>query len=193
MGAVIGGRNLKCDWRPRAGGFRPERRRGDKLAGHGRESDSSPTCRACRTFGTAGVVNYQDVVGRAGHAQLARAARSSGRRLSGRDDEGHDPQGKRHLLCLLRALQAGRRDRNGGKRSIRVYGGPEYETLGTFGSYCGVGDLEGDSAAHQIAPGGDGHHSGGATIAFAMECFERGILTPEDTGGVELSSATRTR
>ena len=28
--------------------------------------------------------------------------------------------------------------------------------------------------------------SAGATIAFAMECFERGILTPEDTGGIEL-------
>jgi len=30
------------------------------------------------------------------------------------------------------------------------YGGPEYETLGTFGSYCGVDNLEAVSAANQI-------------------------------------------
>ncbi|NIN08917.1 MAG: hypothetical protein GTO76_09755, partial [Planctomycetales bacterium] len=26
----------------------------------------------------------------------------------------------------------------------------------------------------------------GGTIAFAMECFEKGLLTPEDTGGLDL-------
>ena len=26
----------------------------------------------------------------------------------------------------------------------------------------------------------------GATIAFAMECFEKGIITTKDTGGIEL-------
>ena len=29
--------------------------------------------------------------------------------------------------------------------------------------------------------------STGAAIAFAMECFENGILTPRDTGGLELT------
>ena len=27
----------------------------------------------------------------------------------------------------------------------------------------------------------------GATIAFAMECFSNGLLTLEDTGGIDLS------
>ncbi|MBM3151066.1 MAG: aldehyde ferredoxin oxidoreductase family protein [Chloroflexi bacterium] len=68
-----------------------------------------------------------------------------------------------------------------------VYGGAEYETIGTFGSYCGIADLAAVSLAHQVC---DMHGvdtiSCGATIAFAMECFEKGIITKEDTGGIEL-------
>jgi aldehyde:ferredoxin oxidoreductase len=68
-----------------------------------------------------------------------------------------------------------------------VYGGAEYETIGTFGSYCGISDLAAVSLAHQIC---DMHGvdtiSCGATIAFAMECFEKGIITKDDTGGIEL-------
>jgi aldehyde:ferredoxin oxidoreductase len=68
-----------------------------------------------------------------------------------------------------------------------LYGGPEYETLSTLGSYCEVGDLGAVSLANQIcAQYGLDTISAGATIAFAMDCFERGILTLADTGGIEL-------
>ena len=68
-----------------------------------------------------------------------------------------------------------------------VYGGPEYETLATFGSYCGVDNLEAIAAANQICNQyGMDTISCGATIAWAMHAFEEGILTPEDTGGLEL-------
>ena len=68
-----------------------------------------------------------------------------------------------------------------------LYGGPEYETLGTFGSYCGVSDLAAISVANQICNEyGVDTISCGATIAFAMECFEKGIIGPEQTGGLEL-------
>ncbi len=67
------------------------------------------------------------------------------------------------------------------------YGGPEYETIGTFGSYCGVKDLAAISRANQIANMyGVDSIACGATIAWAMECYEKGILTKEDTGGIEL-------
>ncbi|HSJ58626.1 MAG TPA: aldehyde ferredoxin oxidoreductase N-terminal domain-containing protein, partial [Anaerolineae bacterium] len=67
------------------------------------------------------------------------------------------------------------------------YGGPEYETLATFGSYCGIDDLAAISYANQLCNMyGLDTISCGATIAFAMDCFERGLLTVEDTGGVEL-------
>ncbi len=67
------------------------------------------------------------------------------------------------------------------------YGGPEYETIGTFGSYCGVKDLAAISRANQIANMyGVDSIACGATIAWAMECYEKGILTKDDTGGIEL-------
>jgi len=68
-----------------------------------------------------------------------------------------------------------------------IYGGPEYETIGTFGSYCGVNDLAAISLANQICNmyGAD-TIAAGATIAFAMECYEKEIIGPDQTGGLEL-------
>jgi aldehyde:ferredoxin oxidoreductase len=67
------------------------------------------------------------------------------------------------------------------------YGGPEYETIGSGGSVCGIGDLKAIAKFHQIC----GEYvmdtiSVGMTIAFAMECVENGILTAADTDGVDL-------
>lgn len=68
------------------------------------------------------------------------------------------------------------------------YGGPEYETLATFGSYCGVTDLETICLCNQLCNMyGLDTISTGATIAFAMECFEKGILTKDTTDGLELT------
>jgi aldehyde:ferredoxin oxidoreductase len=68
-----------------------------------------------------------------------------------------------------------------------LYGGPEYETLGTFGSYCGVKELPAVARANQICNAyGVDSITCGATIAFAIECFEKGIITKEQTGGLEL-------
>jgi len=67
------------------------------------------------------------------------------------------------------------------------YGGPEYETIGTFGSYCGVKDLAVISRANQVCNEyGVDTIACGATIAWAMECYEKGILAKDDTGGIEL-------
>ncbi len=75
-----------------------------------------------------------------------------------------------------------------GDRKVNpYYGGPEYETLGTFGSYCGVDDLKVVAYANQICNQyGVDTITCGATIAFAMECYENGVITKEQTGGIEL-------
>jgi aldehyde:ferredoxin oxidoreductase len=68
-----------------------------------------------------------------------------------------------------------------------MYGGPEYETIGAFGSSCGVSDLAAIARANQLCNAyGLDAISCGITLAWAMECFERGLLTAGDTGGVEL-------
>ncbi len=67
------------------------------------------------------------------------------------------------------------------------YGGPEYETLGTFGSYCGIDNLAAICLANEICnQQGVDTIACGASIAFAMECFEKGIIGPEQTGGLDL-------
>ncbi len=69
----------------------------------------------------------------------------------------------------------------------RAYGGPEYETLAALGSLCGVRDLKAICQANQTCNAyGMDTISVGTTIAFAMECFENGLLTREDTGGIDL-------
>ena len=68
-----------------------------------------------------------------------------------------------------------------------IYGGAEYETLGTFGSYCGINNLAAVNLANQMCnENGVDTIACGATIAFAMECFEKGVITKEQTGGLEL-------
>ena len=67
------------------------------------------------------------------------------------------------------------------------YGGPEYETIGMMGSLCDVSDLAAISLANEYCNMyGLDTISCGATIAWAMDCFEQGLLTLKDTGGIEL-------
>ena len=66
----------------------------------------------------------------------------------------------------------------------RVYGGPEYETLGALGSACGISDLLAVAKANEMtARWGLDSISLGMTIAYVMECVDAGLLTAEDTGG----------
>jgi aldehyde:ferredoxin oxidoreductase len=65
--------------------------------------------------------------------------------------------------------------------------GPEYETLWSFGGQCGNDSLSAIIAAEDLCDryGMDTISTGNA-IGFAMECFEKGIISTEDTGGLEL-------
>ena len=68
-----------------------------------------------------------------------------------------------------------------------AYGGPEYETLAALGSNCGIDDVYAISKGNELCNAYSlDTISVGAVIAFAMECFENGLLTTKDTGGVEL-------
>lgn len=68
------------------------------------------------------------------------------------------------------------------------YGGPEYETLAALGSNCGVSNLKAVSKANELCQKYSiDTISTGATISFAMECFENGLLTKKDTDGIDLT------
>jgi aldehyde:ferredoxin oxidoreductase len=65
--------------------------------------------------------------------------------------------------------------------------GPEYETIGLFGSNLGIGDIQAVAEANRLCDDlGIDTISAGGCIAWAMEAYEKGILTKADTDGLEL-------
>ncbi|UCD74359.1 MAG: aldehyde ferredoxin oxidoreductase family protein [Phycisphaerales bacterium] len=66
--------------------------------------------------------------------------------------------------------------------------GPEYESLSLLGPACGIYDLAAITLAnYRCNELGLDTMSCGATIACAMELYEKGMLTSEQTGGFDLS------
>lgn len=69
-----------------------------------------------------------------------------------------------------------------------VVEGPEYETLAMAGANCYISDLEAIAKYNLLCDQlGLDTISTGDAIAFAMECYERGIITMKDTNGLELT------
>lgn len=65
---------------------------------------------------------------------------------------------------------------------------PEYETSAAFGCLCLNDDAESIIQCNEICNRyGLDTISVGATVAWAIECFENGLLTKDETGGVELT------
>jgi aldehyde:ferredoxin oxidoreductase len=148
-------------------------------------------------YGTASVVMPQNSMGSLptrnyNEASFEFAESISGEKmydeyLLGAKTGKQDKQGRDTCYsCIVRCKRVVELD---GKYAVDgQYGGPEYETIGTFGSYCAVTDLAAISLANQIC----NEHAVdtiacGATIAFAMECFEKGIISTEQTGGIKLN------
>ena len=66
--------------------------------------------------------------------------------------------------------------------------GPEYETAWAYGADCGVDNLDAITKANYLCNEyGMDTIASGSSIACAMELFQRGIVTTEDTDGVDLS------
>ncbi len=67
-------------------------------------------------------------------------------------------------------------------------GAPEFETQSSMGSRCGNDNLESVLYGHHLANQyGMDTISLGGTISWAMEAWDEGLLTAEDTGGIDLS------
>jgi aldehyde:ferredoxin oxidoreductase len=73
------------------------------------------------------------------------------------------------------------------KWDVRVEG-PEYETAAFLGSDVGIADIEDVAYANYLCDElGIDTISAGNVIAFATECFEKGVIGPQDTGGLKLT------
>jgi aldehyde:ferredoxin oxidoreductase len=149
--------------------------------------EENPDMKGLQDFGTASVLNYQNTSGglptrnySSGTFELAEDL--SGETMSETILKGNDTC----YACVVRCKRVVETEYK--KQHVDpYYGGPEYETLSTFGSYCGISDMNAVSLANQICDKfGLDTIACGATIAFAMDCFEHGFLTLLDTGGIDL-------
>ncbi len=123
-----------------------------------------------KNWGGIGTVDFPDVSGLEGDAVIANLAK--------RESCWRCP-----IACQA-ILKAGT-----GEYSF-AYGvrRPEYETLASFGTMCLNNNTESIAAANDICNRyGLDTISGGCTIAFAIECFENGVITRKDTEGIELN------
>jgi len=85
--------------------------------------------------------------------------------------------------CFRCPLACSRQTKVGGKKGE----GPEYETMIMMGPQCGIYDLETIARANYLCNElGMDTISLGGTVACAMELFEKGALSKDDTGGMEL-------
>lgn len=162
-----------------------------------KEIPHNPDMDGLSKYGTASVVNAQHLMGTLptrnyNEGTFEFAEEISGEKLydeylRGAPEARQDRQGRDTCYaCVVRCKRVVELEK--GKYKVDpYYGGPEYETIGTFGSYCGVKDLAAISLANQIANMyAVDSIACGATIAFAMECYEKGIIGKEQTGGLAL-------
>jgi len=189
MGAVMGSKKLKAivvrgKNRPKIA----DMARLKKLAKWGPANFEESGVYTLGTLGTAGIVVSQD---RAGGLPTRNWS-------SGTFEHCENLDGKTMFNTILKERDSCYACAVRCKRVVEVtegpfkvdpyYGGPEYETLATFGSYCGVSDLAAVSLANQLCNMyGMDTISCGASVAWAMDCYEQGLLTLEDTDGLELN------
>lgn len=92
----------------------------------------------------------------------------------------------RSTACYRCPIACGRETR-APSYGLEKVDGPEYETLGALGSLLMIDDLEAVIyAGHLCNLYGLDTISTGCTIGLACEMFERGVLTPADTDGLEI-------
>jgi aldehyde:ferredoxin oxidoreductase len=76
-------------------------------------------------------------------------------------------------------------DKNPYRKIRPEYGGPEYEAMGAFGPVCLVEDNVAVAKANELSnANGLDAISTGMSIGFVMECFENGLISEADTGGL---------
>jgi aldehyde:ferredoxin oxidoreductase len=186
MGAVMGSKNLKavaC-----RGHQRPSLADSQAVATIARwiRNNTPINIKAYRELGTASLITPLNRQGGLPTCNFQKSSFDAADRISG--EAMRNTIFVRRKSCFACPVQC--------KREVKVdepytvdpaYGGPEYETIAALGSNCGIDDLKVIAKGNELtAAYGLDSISCGGVIAFAMECFEHGLLTPRDTGGLDL-------
>ncbi len=185
-GAVMGSKNLKAI-AVRGRNPAPVFDR-DSLNTIGRNLSAKslgPATEKYRTTGTMANVAVFDRLGTLPTRNFQKSTFEFSEEVSGEAlYEGHFVKNAHCANCTIgceKILTVG----SGEKKST---GRMEYESAFALGPLVGVSDRETViRASHYCDEVGMDTISAGGTIAWAMECFERGLITLDDTGGLDLS------
>ena len=187
MGAVMGSKNLKAV--AVRGGSPPEMGNRDKVLALSRwMGQNFKTKTNFWQYGTGGTMDYYEASGNLPIRNFAggRFPRVESINSQSMYKKGYVEKMDSCYGCPVRCKKRVRLDRPWSVDPL--YGGPEYETLGAFGSNCGVDQVEAIMKANELCCRyGLDTISTGVAISFAMECFEKGALTLKDTDGLELT------
>ncbi len=198
MGAVMGSKNLKAV--VVRGNQRPEianKSAFKELTKWGAKAFPNSALFPMGQYGTALSIGYQQEVGGLPTNNFSSGVFNGWKKidgpvlyntlLKGREQGHQETQGRDTCYsCVVRCKRVVEQTQ-GPYKLDPLYGGPEYETICTMGSYCGVDDLAAICKANEICNQyGLDTISCGATIAWAMEAFEAGRLNLADTGGLDL-------
>jgi aldehyde:ferredoxin oxidoreductase len=186
LGAVMGSKNLKAVVVRGTSKKLPwaDARRINELARWGAaEVEKNGDMLGLQKYGTASVVVFQNSIGslptfnyNAGQFEHFEAI--SGERMADTLLKDNDTC----YACTVRCKRVVETEFRG-RPVERRFGGPEYETISTFGSYCGVSDLSAISLANKLCDDyGLDTIGTGATIAWAMECFQNGLISEARIG-----------
>ena len=188
LGAVMGSKNLKAI--AVKGTIRTPISKPEEFKAHSKKQfelmDEAMMKMAMQAFGTSVVLDLVNV----------RGGFPTRNWQSGVYEQADDINGPaisdniltRNVACFACPIACGRgTEIRKGKYAGNKGEGPEYETVGTFGGMCFVNDLEAITMAGYLCNDyGIDTISAGSTIAFAMECFEKGIITEKETGGLPI-------
>ncbi|MCU0604859.1 MAG: aldehyde ferredoxin oxidoreductase family protein [Desulfobacterales bacterium] len=146
-------------------------------------------------YGTAGITHDAILSGDGpvknwGGAGTADFPSPRGRKIS--DEAVVGLEGYKRYGCWHCPIACGGRlTQKGGRFPLALNDGvghkPEYETLAMFGSNLLNDDLASIVKVNEICNNlGLDTITVGAAIAYAIECYENGLITPEQTGGLDL-------
>ncbi|MBI4790203.1 MAG: aldehyde ferredoxin oxidoreductase family protein [Chloroflexi bacterium] len=190
MGAVMGSKNLKAiavRGSGRYADFAHDPRALAELGKHlAKKVSDHPQIWDLKEKGTPGLVNSLNAVGILPTRNFRQGAFDQVGKISWEAYQNELFTARRS--CYACAVRCKREVVVNDRHKVSAaFGGPEYEALAGLGSDCGVDDLQAIAKANELC----GRHtldviSTGATIAFAMECFEHGLITLAETDGIVL-------
>lgn len=186
MGAVMGSKNLKaiaCRGHQRLSLANPE---AVSAIGHWIRDNTPVANKGMRDFGTARVVKILNDAGGLPTRNFQLGSIDGVDAITGQTMT--DTILVKRRSCFACPVQCKREVKVDGPYTVDSrYGGPEYETIAALGSNCGITDLKAIAKGHEVTNAyGIDSISCGMAISFAMECFENGLLTLKDTGGIDL-------